>query len=249
MDSSALANSIAALRSSIKALESRSDSLEAWLYLWVALVVAGVVLEVGFVFWAYKEEREEYHRGTIRSPQKPRRGKLLFELLGAVLVAIGVAGELGVDVIAGRVHTDLRTNNGALIQLLEGVSASALSNAADANERASKNEKEAARLNKLAEDERTARVNIEARVSWRRLTEQQKAEMGAALGAHFSNQGVSFWYSAGDAESSWFAADLAEAVQASHTLRVYPPGGLMTMMESGRLGGPIRRTEAGVSVQ
>ena len=48
--------------------------------------------------------------------------------------------------------------------------------------------------------------------------------------------GREFWYSAGDTEGSWFAADLAEAVQAAHTLRVYPPGAVMTMMEVGRLG-------------
>src|SRR5271157_2431110 len=98
MDSSALASSIAALRSSIRSLESRSDSLEAWLYFWVALVVLGVVLEVGFVLWEYKEERKEYHRGTIRSPQKPSGWKLLLELLGAVLVATGVAGEFAIDI-------------------------------------------------------------------------------------------------------------------------------------------------------
>jgi hypothetical protein len=121
--------------------------------------------------------------------------------------------------------------------------------AGEANDRASKNEKEAATLRKRAEDEAMARVRIEARVAWRRLTAQQKADIGSALGGRFSNQGVSFWYSAGDTESSWFAADLAEAVQAARTLRVYPPGAVMTMMESGRLGGPIRRTETGVRVQ
>jgi hypothetical protein len=52
-----------------------------------------------------------------------------------VLVAIGVAGELGVDVKAGTIRTDLRTKNGELIQLLQGTSSAALGKAADANER------------------------------------------------------------------------------------------------------------------
>jgi predicted small integral membrane protein len=114
MDSSALASSIAALRSSINALESRSDSLEAWLYLWVTLVVAGVVLEVGFVAWEYREDMVEFRRGIIHSPHKPSGRKLLIELLGACLVAIGVAGELAIDVMGGRVQTDLRAKNGDL---------------------------------------------------------------------------------------------------------------------------------------
>jgi hypothetical protein len=223
MDSLPITNSIAALRTSIRALESRADSLEIWLHIWVTFVAIGVIVEVAFVFWDYREDLEEYRRGTIRSPRRPSKWNLLLELLCAGLVAIGVAGELGVDIETGGIQTDLRTKNGELVQLLQGTSSLALGNAADANERASQNAKEAARLNKLAEDERTARVNIEARVAWRRLTSKQKADIGNALGSRFAGQGVSFWYSAGDTESSWFAADLAEAVQGAHTLRVYPP--------------------------
>jgi hypothetical protein len=100
---------------------------------------------------------------------------------------------------------------------------------------------QAAIPNKQAEDERMARVRIQASVAWRRLSEQQKVDMGSALGRHFSNQGVSFWYGAGDTESSWFAADIAEALKAAHTLRIYPPASLMTMVETGRLGARIRR--------
>ena len=127
--------------------------------------------------------------------------------------------------------------------------ASAQREAGEANERAAGNEMAAALLHKRAEDEAMARVKIEARVAWRRLSNQQKAEIGAALARGFSNLAVSFWYSAGDTESSWFAADIAEAVESAHSLRIYPPGGVMTMMESGQLGEPIRRTVTGVTVQ
>src|SRR5580704_2499540 len=102
---------------------------------------------------------------------------------------------------------------------------------------------------KQAEDEATARVKIEARVAWRRLTKQQQEEIGSSLEHRFSNQGVSVWYSAGDIESSWFAADIADALQKAHTLRVHPPGGILELQESGRLGGPIKRTQTGVVVQ
>jgi hypothetical protein len=132
MDTSALLSAAAALRNSISTLESRAGSLESWLYFWVALVVIGVVLETGFVWWEYKEERKEFHRGTIRSPQRPSFWKLAFELIGAVLVAAGVAGELAIDVKAGSLQTELRNKNGELIQLLEGTAGRALKEAAAA---------------------------------------------------------------------------------------------------------------------
>lgn len=102
---------------------------------------------------------------------------------------------------------------------------------------------------KQAEDEATARVKIEARVAWRRLTKRQEEEIGSSLGHRFSNQGVSLWYGAGDTESSWFAADIADALRTAQTLRVYPPAGLLSLQESGRLGQPIKRAETGVIVQ
>jgi len=143
MDSSAISNSIAALRSSIKNLASSSDSLRPWLHFFVTLVAIGVVLEVVFVLWEYCERRNEYRRGTIRSPQKPSGWKLFFELFGVGLVAIGVAGELVVDIKSDAIQTNLREKNGELIQLLEDVSSAALTTA-------SQNEKDAASLRRQA---------------------------------------------------------------------------------------------------
>jgi hypothetical protein len=119
--------------------------------------------------------------------------------------------------------------------------------ASEANERASKNEKEAATLRKRAEDEASARVKIEARVTWRRLTEKQKTDIGLLLGRRYSNQAVNFWFSAGDTEASWFAADIADAVQQSEKLHVYPPASLIGFL-SGKLDEPIRRVETGVRI-
>jgi hypothetical protein len=121
--------------------------------------------------------------------------------------------------------------------------------AADAGERASKNEKEAAQLRKDAEAEHLARVKIEASVAWRRLTEQQKTEIGVSL-RRFSNRGVSFWYNAGNVEASGFIADIAEAVSRARTLRVYAPASMMVFQEGGaaNLGKPITHMDTGVVV-
>jgi hypothetical protein len=107
----------------------------------------------------------------------------------------------------------------------------------------------AAEANRIAEDEKLARVKIEARVAWRRITKQQQEEIGSSLGHHFSNQGVSVWFNAGDTEGSSFAADIAEALQAAHTLRVYSPASILSLQEGGRLTEPIKQVETGVILQ
>jgi hypothetical protein len=127
------------LRASIASLELHVDSLENWLHFWVALVVLGVVLEVIFVIWEYREDLAEFRHGPATS-RKPSPRKLVLELFGATLVALGVGGELGVDIKAGTARTDLRAKNGELVQLLQSVSAVALRNAAGAYERALKAE-------------------------------------------------------------------------------------------------------------
>ena len=104
-------------------------------------------------------------------------------------------------------------------------------------------------MRKDAEAEHSARVKIEARVAWRHLSESQKVEIGAAL-RRFSNQGVSFWYHAGDIEALGFTDDIAEAVSRAKTLRVYAPASFMDLQEGGHgnLGKPIKRLETGVIV-
>ena len=78
-------------------LEGSRSVLDGWLNLWTALVVIGVVAEIGFVIWEYTDDLRAWRSGAITSPARPRRVKFLLELVGASLVALGVAGELVVD--------------------------------------------------------------------------------------------------------------------------------------------------------
>jgi hypothetical protein len=256
MDSAALDIAISALEKEISRLELSIDGLEKWLWISSAAVAVGVIFEIVFIVHEYLEDREGWRHGIISSPSRPSFRLLLFEIVSVVVVVAGIVGELWVGVVSSNRNTDLRSKNNRLVSLVREkagdaqiAAGDAVKDAGSAKERAGKLEVQAATLRKQAEDERTARVKIEARVAWRRLTEQQKAEIGSSLGRRFSNQGVSFWYDAGAIETSWFAADIAEAVQEAKTLRVYPPGALMKMMESGRLGAPVRRVETGVTVQ
>jgi hypothetical protein len=223
-------------------LEKSWSSLDSWLNFWTILVVVGVAVELLVIITEYAHDWQDFRRGTIHSPGRPSILVFGFGFLGAALVAIGVAGEFRIHVKAGKIESDMRSKSRELVGIAQH-------DAAGANREAGQLRKDAEGLKKAAEDEKLARVTIEARVAWRRLTDRQKTEIGAALGQRFSNQGVSFWYSAGDAESSWFASDLAEAARAAHTLRVYPPGAIMSLMESGRPGDPIRRSLTGVRVQ
>ena len=129
MDASALAKAAEVLRSSIRANESFSSSLESWLYFWVSLVVLGVAIEIVLVVLEYREELEDFHRGTIHSPEKPKKLKFGVEFFAAALVVIGVAGELVIDVRVGSLQTGLRAKNEELIQLLEGAAGDALRHA------------------------------------------------------------------------------------------------------------------------
>lgn len=89
---------------------SRS-SLHGWLHFWTFLVVVGVALEEFFVVKEYAAELRDFRRGIVHPPEKPSILLFRLGLLGAGLVAIGVAGELYVDVQAGKVETEIREAN------------------------------------------------------------------------------------------------------------------------------------------
>jgi hypothetical protein len=181
MDSSALLSSIAALRNSITILNRQSDSLEPWLYFWVALVALGVVMEVWFVVWEHMEAREAFQRGTIRSPESPSIRKLLVHLLAAGLVAIGVSGEFVIDLRAGSMQTGLRNKNGELNQLLGNASGAALKDAAGAIERAAVAESHLAQAKADAESARALAKGFEAQIAESTAgTKRAEAEVASA---------------------------------------------------------------------
>lgn len=108
--------------------------------------------------------------------------------------------------------------------------------------------RQTAEANKATEDERLARVKLEAGVAWRHLTEKQKAEIGANLGNFANQEGASLWYEAGDTEAGAFASDIAEALKAAHIV-VQPPANIVKMIGAGHFGDPIKAVETGVILQ
>jgi hypothetical protein len=141
-----------------------------------------------------------------------------------------------VQFIASRRETALRQANDAVFTILNKEAANARQAAAEAsdrasqaNERASTNERETARLRKLAEDERLARIKIEERVAWRRLTPDQRSAIASRLKL-FSGQQALLQYNVNDLEADAFALDIASALQ-SAKWRVSEPQAILKMAE------------------
>ena len=86
---------------------------------------------------------------------------------------------------------------------------------AEANDRAAQNEQEAARLAKEAENERTARVQLESKVAWRRIDGKAQLEMASHLTV-FAGEPALIAYSQNDIEAATFASDIAATLHGAH---------------------------------
>jgi hypothetical protein len=157
-----------------------------------------------------------------------------------VLVA-GLVAEIFFESDISELDTEVETVSESQIQAARG-------EAADADERAAKNEKEAGQLRKAAEAERIKRITLEASVGWRHLTEQQQ-NVGFNIALRFRNAAVSIWYLHGDIEGARFAADIAEALRKAK-LNVWPPAeeGLR-LRGAGNINDPITRDPTGLRVE
>jgi hypothetical protein len=107
-----------ALKVLISNLERSRATLDSWLFVFTLFVVVGVVLEVAFVIWEYRDELHDWRRGIVHPPEKPSVALLLFGLFGAGLVAIGVTGELYIGAKIGVKETSIREANDQRASLL-----------------------------------------------------------------------------------------------------------------------------------
>jgi hypothetical protein len=228
-------------------LENRVASFEEWLKLWTAIVVLGLLYEYGC-------ELLEPPRNWPPKRSWPFRHSFQLAKLGAIFVTVGVAGELYVEVMLSPAQEALRKFNDTRLAELNKEAGDArkeaglaIERASKADERASKNEREAVALWKVAEDERIARVEIEQRVAWRRLTTTQQAEIGLHL-SKLPPQIVSVWYAGPDLECQTFAGDLARALRATDAWVVSSPGTLIQYAEGGSFKGPIPTLVSGITV-
>ena len=210
-DVSALERSISALESCISALDSKAEtlsnsaaSLEPWSWVFTAFVALGVAMEAWVIWHEHREDSETWALtffGVYRT-LRPHFGRLIVEYVSVVLVAGGIVGELVVGIKIASINTQLR---GVDVQLrsknveLRNASGHLI-----------------ALLAKQAEDERSARVKIEASVAWRELSEDQKKELGNALLPYSSTSGSSLGFvshDTSDREAGNFAIDIANSLK------------------------------------
>jgi hypothetical protein len=95
-----------------------------------------VALEVVFVVWEYVEELHDFRRGLVHPPERPSRLLFFLGLLGAALVAIGVAGELYAESKIETVETGIPKANDELFLLLSKEAGDAEKSAKAAHEEA-----------------------------------------------------------------------------------------------------------------
>jgi hypothetical protein len=85
-----------------------------------------------FVIWEYAEELHDFRCGEVHPPEKPSILLFVLGLLGAGLVALGVAGELYIDVQTGKVETKIRKANKLRVSLLSNEAGDAKTSATEA---------------------------------------------------------------------------------------------------------------------
>jgi hypothetical protein len=219
ISASALQSSISALERDIAALESQSSGLEPWLGRFTLLVAIGVALEIFVVIHDHKKEVNEWRVSELIS-EPPSLTRLGIEIASIILVIAGVMGEFGVGLKISSINGQLRAKAADLRSKGDQLLRLATQEAAEADVRAAKNEKEAGQLRKDAEAERLKRIALEASVGWRRLSEQQQNEIGFDIGLRFRNASISVWYLHGDIEGARFAADISRGPKKGKVARL-----------------------------
>ncbi len=110
-DSSALESAISALERAITTLDNSSAFWEGLAPWFTGAVVVGVVAEVVFIVHEHKDNMAAWARGIIRPPDRPSGRWLALEIIATVLIALGVAGELGIGIAIARINGQLRIKN------------------------------------------------------------------------------------------------------------------------------------------
>jgi hypothetical protein len=170
--------------------------------------------------------------------------------IGLFIIVIGIIVETYCEGKVSDIDAAIRGHESDVLSAAEAKTALADNKACDAETKAGELEKVAAQLRKDAEAERLARAQIEASVAWRRLSDQQKSDIGARLRGRRDSQVVSVWFLSADAEGSNFAADIAEMLRNAN-LRVLPPRPMAPQMQGKGVttADPIDRWMTGVEVE
>jgi hypothetical protein len=223
---------------------------------WISgiVVAVGCMFEIWEVTFDFKNWRR-HRKNLLPLPDNPGSWMYPMAALGLFLVVGGIVSETVFEVLVSNSDAAIRSHESDVISNAEVKADVADQKAAAATDRASAvdNQTQGLKTNaevakKQAEDEHTARVKVEAEVSFRSLSDQQKKDMGNAL-AHFKTEvGTSLWFPNGDTEAELFADDITEALRSGGII-VQPPAGIVSMRGTGKFNDPLVRADTGVIVQ
>jgi hypothetical protein len=186
-----------ALRTLLNNLEACRSSLHGRLHVFTFLVVVGLGFDLFVILKEFWDDLQEFRYGQANPtethlPKKPSVALLVLALVGTVLIVFGVAGELYVDVQAGKIETQIREANDTLLGLIiqeAGTAKSSAEGAANAAGRAKDASDDAiskaanAQLIANSTREEAERLKDELAVSERRLAavDAKRAELEQSL--------------------------------------------------------------------
>jgi len=234
-----------ALQSLLTELEASRSSLHSSLRFWEWVVVAGVVLELVIIVKEYWDARRAFRRGTIRSPEKPSTFLLIFGLLGAGMVALGIAKELSVDAKIEGIETQIRGANEQLFGIVskEAEAAASVSEIAKDNSDEAESHIEGAvrkadELSRKVEAAKNDLAQLQFLVSARHVMADKIEPLKEQLKPLKGKTVMIFASVRDDEEAKTFCNSIASALQSA---------GMNTMPGCGSIGGIVAPT-AGVLV-
>ena len=216
--------SIPTLQAAAHSLERSLDRLELWLAVMTGLVVVGLVLE-------YWHELPDAIADLKKAKKWVWRPILLMS--GAILITVGVGGELAIQFFASNVEANLRQKNDQIFVTL--------------NNEAQQLRTDTEIAHKQAEDERMARVKIEQSVAWRTFNDAQQTTFASSL-KPFAGHLADCAFMGGDMEAFSFSSDIAAALRRAQW-KVIPPSPNeleFRLATPPNANSPIVRVETGV---
>lgn len=212
-------------------LEAESRKWFVWLLIAGAVVALGCILEIPETRFSLMQWWRQ-KRGLPSEEENPTSWRIPAASIGLLLVILGVLGEVVFEGLSSNADARLRTHESEVLSNAE-------TQAGSANERASEAQREAAHLRKDAEDERTARVEMQEALAPRRLALDQKVAIGNTL-RNLGERDAQMLYHMGDREAEVFAIDIWEALHSAQW-KVFSPATLISGDEVGSMRNPTLR--------
>jgi len=186
---------------------------EKWFH---RLLISSGLVAVGCIFeiWESTVDIVRWTRLKFRltaREENPTSWYVPIATVGLVFVIVGVIGEGFFEAKVSRLETAIRAHDESLVEDAVAKAGIANGKATEAGERTLILEKERAALEKKAEDERLARIELEAQVSPRRLTGTQQKQIANSLSS-FAGKTIGVATYSQDAEAMILATQIEEAL-------------------------------------